>query len=214
MRRGVVFAAGQPDFAGVEQFARADQRFVAGQVVDAVSLVAAPCQVAGPHVAFGPFRFAVGGDEHPRAFVAGFAVAAFAGDGAGWQCGAAGLLFERPTTGELGERVDAFGHGERGFEPVYGEWFGGAVCTGCVRRVGDGLRDEDKTAMLQRKREFEADLVHGVFGGDGDGGAEFVGSLGCDRCVDRRPAGEHRFGAAVCFEPWASGEGFGALRQQ
>ena len=207
-RRGVVFAAGEPDFAGTKQFARADQRLVARQVVDAVGLVAAPRQMAGPHLAFAPFRLAIGGDEHPWAFVAGFAVAAFARDGTGRQRGAADLLFQRPPAGELGEGIDAFGHGERGFEPVHGERFGG------VRGVGDGLRDEDEAAVLQREREFKADLVDGVFGRDGDGGAESVGALVGDRRFDRRPAGEHRLAATVRFETGATGEGLGALRQQ
>ena len=185
------------------------------QIVDAVRLIAAPRQMAGPHFAARPLRFAVGCDEHPRAFMAGFAVATFACHGTGRHSSGTRLLFERPTTGELRERVCTTGHRHSRFQPIDGQWPVFAVFA-AIRTVDitDGLFDHRKSALFQRKLEIETYFVHAIFRSDGDcrrlGFAIFRGK----ECGHGSPAHEHRASATVGFKPRTAGERFGALWQQ
>ena len=212
LRSRIGFAGGQLNLTRSEQFASADERLVRRHIVDAVGLVAAPCEMTGPDFAFRPLRLTIGSDEHPRAFMAGLAVAAFTGHGTGRHHGGTRLLLKRPTTGELGKGVGPTRHRQGGFQPVDGQC-GGIRIVGCVD-VGDGLFDQHQATLLDGELQFQFDGVDGVFGHD----VQPVGfgfATGSDRRDgDGGPTHEYRPAATIGLQARAAGEGLGTLRQQ
>ncbi len=170
------------------------------QVVDAVGLVAAPCEMACPHFAACELRRAIGHDEHPRALVARLAVAAVARDGADRERRRRRLLLKRPASGELREMVGAARHRHRHVEPVDDERF--AV----FARIRNGRGGEQQAAFGERQTHVKRDIVDAILGAHVE--RVFVALR-----RDGRPTHEHRRVPTVRLKPRTARERLGALRQ-
>ena len=188
-RRAVGLPGREPDLAGAQQFARAEQRDVLGDAVGAVAHVGAPAEVHRPHLAAAVQRGSLGRQGDPRRVVAAAAAPRFAGGGAARHRDRQGRLLPRPASGERGEVVGRLRHRERRFEPHHVDGAFAAVVQFVVEQHEAARADLDPGAQGETG-------LH-VGGGDLDGGLFHLVDRGGPAGVDGAAvAGDEQGGPA------------------